>query len=144
MIDKGLVRSILLYGAILAVAAVALQWLELQFLARTYPLEIYVGLIAVGFLALGAWAGARLFRKAGPAGPGFVRNDQVIVTLGLSNRELEVLDRLAAGRSNKEIATELNVSPNTVKTHVSRLYEKLEASRRTEAILKARQLGILP
>ncbi len=144
MNDKGLVRSILLYGAIMAVAAVALQWLEFQFLARTYPLEIYVGLIAVGFLALGAWAGARLFRKAGPAAPGFVRNDPVIVTLGLSNREMEVLERLAAGRSNKEIAAELNVSPNTVKTHVSRLFEKLEASRRTEAILKARQLGILP
>lgn len=138
------VRTILGYGALLAVAVVALQWLEFQFLARAHPFEIYVGMVALAFLGIGVWAGARLFRRPA-ASPGvFERNDRAIGALGISARELEVLERLAAGRSNKEIAAELGVSPNTVKTHLARVYEKLEASRRTEALLKARELGILP
>jgi ATP/maltotriose-dependent transcriptional regulator MalT len=83
----------------------------------------------------------RLFRRP-PAAP-FEPNLKVRETLGISDRELEVLARLAAGRSNKEIANELNVSPNTIKTHVANLFEKLEAKRRTEAISRARELGIL-
>ncbi|HEX8402176.1 MAG TPA: LuxR C-terminal-related transcriptional regulator [Allosphingosinicella sp.] len=55
-----------------------------------------------------------------------------------------MLHEIAAGRSNKEIAIELKVSPNTVKTHVARLFEKLGARRRTEAINKARALGLVP
>jgi len=144
MIRWRLVRTVLGYGALLAAAAVILQWLEFQYLARAYPAEIYVGLVALGFLGLGVWAGARLFRKPGRDGTGFQRNDQAIGAIGLSARELEVLERLAGGRSNKEIASELGVSTNTVKTHLARVYEKLEASRRTEALLKARELGILP
>jgi ATP/maltotriose-dependent transcriptional regulator MalT len=72
-----------------------------------------------------------------------VRNSRVVETLGISPRELEVLDLLAAGRSNKEIARRLDVSPNTVKTHLANLYEKLEVKRRTEAILRARELGMI-
>ena len=73
----------------------------------------------------------------------FTPNEQVRGTLGISDREFEVLELLAAGRSNKEIAAALNVSPNTVKTHVAKLYSKLEVTRRTEAILRARELGML-
>lgn len=144
MARKELVRTVLLYGGVLAAAAVGLQWLEFQFLARAYSGEIYVAVVALGFLGLGAWAGAKLFRRPAPDDAGFRRNDAAVGAIGLSARELEVLERLAAGRSNKEIAAELSVSPNTVKTHLARVYEKLEASRRTEALVKARQLGILP
>ena len=144
MARKEAVRTVLLHGGILAAAAVGLQWIEFQFLARTYPAEIYIGLVAAAFLGLGAWAGARLFRRPAASPGSFQRNDRAVGALGISPRELEVLDCLAAGRSNKEIAAELSVSPNTVKTHLARVYEKLEASRRTEAMLKARELGILP
>lgn len=135
-------RTILIFGAILAAAAFALQWLEYQVLARTHPGELYIVLLAAGFMALGVWAGARLVARR-PAGEEFVVNAAVKQTLGISEREFEVLELLAAGRSNKEIASELNVSPNTVKTHVAKLYGKLEVTRRTEAIVRARELGML-
>ncbi len=137
-----LLKIVLIYGALLAVGVALLQWLEFNYLARTHSVELYVGLLAVGFMALGVWVGARLFRRA-PASPAFEPNTRARQTLGISERELEVLELLAAGRSNKEISSRLNVSPNTVKTHVSKLYEKLEVRRRTEAILKARELGMI-
>ncbi len=137
-----MLRTVVIYGLILATAALVLQWLEYKMLAQTHPLEIYFGLFALGFMALGVWAGAKLFRKPATAAP-FAVNATVIETLGISGRELEVLELLASGRSNKEISAKLNVSPNTVKTHVARLYEKLEVKRRTEAILKARELGMI-
>jgi ATP/maltotriose-dependent transcriptional regulator MalT len=84
----------------------------------------------------------RLMAPARPAA--FDGNPQALATLGISPRELTVLKSLAAGRSDKEIARELNVSPHTVKTHVRRLFEKLEAKRRTDAVNRARELGILP
>jgi ATP/maltotriose-dependent transcriptional regulator MalT len=108
---------------------------------RTHATETYVVLVAAGFLALGIWAGSRLFRRPPPAG--FVENTRVQETLGISGRELEVLKLLAAGQSNKEIARQLELSPNTVKTHIARLFEKLQARRRTEAMVRARELGIL-
>jgi DNA-binding CsgD family transcriptional regulator len=126
---------------LLAAGAFGLQWLEFQFVVRTHATETYLVLIALAFLGLGVWVGARLFRRP-PAGP-FEPNLKVRETLGVSDREFEVLTLLAEGRSNKEIANQLNVSPNTVKTHVARLFEKLEASRRTEAILRARELGMI-
>ena len=134
-------RLIVVYGAILASASLGLRWLEYQYLVRTYPAEVYVALVALTFLGLGVWAGARLFWRAPPAP--FEPNRRVQQTLGISERELEVLGLLAAGHSNKEIARRLDVSPNTVKTHVAKLYEKLEAKRRTEAILRARELGMI-
>lgn len=137
-----LIRTILLYGLALAAGLAVLQWMELQMLARTHPFELYAFFLAAGFMALGVWAGARLFRRA-PAGQAFEPNTRAQETLGISERELEVLQLLASGKSNKEISASLNVSPNTVKTHVSKLFEKLEAGRRTEAILKARELGII-
>ena len=120
----------------------ALQWLEYRFVARAYAAEFYIALIAAGFLGLGVWVGSRLVRVR-PAGA-FEPNLLAQRSLGITDREYEILRQLAAGRSNKEIAQRLNVSPNTVKTHLARLYEKLQAARRTEAILRARELGLLP
>jgi DNA-binding NarL/FixJ family response regulator len=137
-----MLRTILVYGAILAVGTFVLEWLEFRLLVRTHAVEAYVVLVAAAFMGLGVWLGARLFRRA-PAAP-FVPNTRAQETLGISSRELEVLELLAAGRSNKEIARRLDVSPNTVKTHVTKLFAKLEARRRTEAILRARELGMIP
>lgn len=134
------VRLVAVYGAILAAASLLLRWLEYRYLVRTYSFEVYVALVALAFLGLGVWAGARLFRRTSAP---FTPNARVQQSLGISSRELEVLQLLAAGRSNKEIARELRVSPNTVKTHVSSLYEKLEVKRRTEAIRRARELGMI-
>jgi DNA-binding CsgD family transcriptional regulator len=132
-------RRIALYGGALAAGTALLQWLDWRRTALLDSGALYGFLLATGFLALGLWAGHRLSRPFPlPAG-----NPAATAALGLSNRELEVLHALAAGQSNKEIARTLAVSPNTVKTHVSRVYEKLEARRRTEAVMKARELGIL-
>ncbi len=135
-------KRVVYYGVLLAVGTLALQWLDYQRLARVHSGDIYVFLIAVAFLTLGVVIGKRVF--AGPAGPAFDGNPKALASLGISERELAVLHQLAAGRSNKEIAAQLHVSPNTVKTHVARLFEKLEAKRRTDAIRKARELGIVP
>ena len=136
-----MLRTILIYGVLLAAGAFGLQWLEFEFVVRTHTTETYLVLIAIAFMGLGVWVGARLFRRP-PAAP-FQSNTRVRETLGVSDREYEVLELLASGQSNKEIARQLDVSPNTVKTHVANLFDKLEAKRRTEAILRARELGIL-
>lgn len=138
-----MVRTVLFYGAVLALGAVALQWLEYQVWARSHASEIYIALIATGFMALGIWVGARLFRGR-PQAADFEPNIQAKASLGITEREYEVLGLLAAGRSNKEIAGRLKLSPNTVKTHIARLFEKLEAGRRTQAIARARELGLIP
>jgi DNA-binding CsgD family transcriptional regulator len=135
-------KQVAFYGAFLAVGTLVLDWLDYQWLARAHSGDIYVFLIAAGFLALGVFVGMRAF--AAPALEPFDGNPQAQASLGISPRELAVLKELAAGRSNKEIATRLNVSPNTVKTHVARLFEKLGARRRTDAINRARELGIVP
>lgn len=136
-----MLRTILIYGALLAAATLALQWVEFRFLVMSHAMEIYVALVAMIFLALGVWAGVRLYHRA-PA-TSFEPNKAAQETLRISARELEVLELLAAGRSNKEIANRLEVSPNTIKTHIAKLFEKLEVSRRTEAILRARELGMI-
>ncbi len=138
-----MMRTVLLYGTALALGAVALQWLEYQVWARAHPSEIYIALIASGFLGLGVWVGARLFAPRAKAGL-FETNTRALASLGITAREHEVLALLAAGRSNKEIAGQLHLSPHTVKTHIARLYGKLEAARRTEAVLRARELGLIP
>ena len=132
---------VLLYGAALALGVLALEWVDYKRMARTRSTDLAVGLVAVGFLALGLFAGWRLFGRQPPRAEG---NPAAVATLGISRRQLEVLRTLAAGQTNKEIARTLDVSPNTVKTHVARLYEKLDARRRTDAVARARSLGILP
>lgn len=137
-----MLRTILIYGALLAAGTFALEWLQFRLLVRTHAAETYVALVAAAFLGLGVWLGAKLFRRS-PAEP-FTPNTLAQESLGISGRELEVLTLLAAGQSNKEIARRLEVSPNTVKTHVTKLFAKLEARRRTEAIMRARELGMIP
>jgi len=132
-----------IYAVLLAAGALALQWLDYQRLARAHSSDIYVFLIAAAFLALGIYIGARVIGRA-PAPAAFDGNPKAQTALGISERELTVLREIAAGHSNKEIAARLNVSPNTVKTHAARLFEKLGAKRRTDAINKARELGIVP
>lgn len=136
-------RPLLFYGALLAAGALALTWLDYLRFARTFPGEFQIVLIAIGFLALGVWVGARVFAGR-PELPAFDGNPEAQRTLGLSAREMDVLALIADGLSNKEIAMRLNVSLNTVKTHVARVLEKLEVSRRTAALARARELGLLP
>lgn len=135
-------RTILPYALALVVAAVALESLKFRYATAALSTELYVFLLALGFIALGLWAGHKLTPR--PAGPGFRRNDAAIRSLGLTPRECEILERLAAGESNKEMARSLGISPNTVKTHLARLYEKLEVARRVQAIEKARSLSLIP
>ncbi|HEY1614379.1 MAG TPA: response regulator transcription factor [Rhizomicrobium sp.] len=137
-------KRVISYGVFLAAGTFALQWLDYQRLARAHSGDIYIFLIATGFLALGIYVGARLFAAPKSAAGGFDGNPKARAALGISAREFTVLGELAAGHSNKEIAKRLNVSPNTVKTHVAQVYEKLGARRRTEAVNKARELGIVP
>ena len=137
-----MIRQAALYGGLLAAWALALTWLDYQHLVLLQSDAVYVGLIGAVFLALGAYVGATALRpsssNASPDG-----NERAQIALGISAREMDVLHELAAGRSTKEIAQRLNVSPNTVKTHISRLFEKLGAKRRTDAICRARELGLV-
>ncbi|MEM7248162.1 MAG: response regulator transcription factor [Acidobacteriota bacterium] len=142
MVDASLKRSIVLYGVAIALAAGLLQWLDVRHHFRLLSTELYILVIAAGFTALGIWMGHRLTRRPAPAA--FEKNAEALSYLGISEREHEVLELLADGHSNGEIAKQLHVSPNTVKTHLSRLYEKLEVSRRTQAVSKARSLRLIP
>ncbi len=136
-------RSIIVYGAGLAAAAFALEWLEYRYVARAFAAEAYIAIIALLFAGAGLWAGARLFSRVDAAGA-FAKNEAALKALGVTAREYETLELLAEGLANKEIARALGVSPNTVKTHLARLYEKLGARRRTEALAKARALCLIP
>jgi DNA-binding CsgD family transcriptional regulator len=135
-------RFVILYALGLALAAAALQWIEYRYLARSFSTEIYIVLIALGFASLGLWAGRKLTPR--PSNGPFERNQAAIRSLGLTQRECEILERLASGGSNKELARALGISPNTVKTHVARVYEKLEVQKRVQAIEKARDLSLIP
>lgn len=135
-------RRVILYAIALALAVAGLEWLEYRYVTRAFSTEIYIFLLAAGFAGLGLWAGHRLTRRRTPST--FERNDAAIRSLGLSPRECEILEHLASGRSTKEMARELGISPNTVKTHISRVYEKLEVRRRIQAIDKARELALIP
>ena len=135
-------RTVIFYALALAASVASLEWLEYRYVTRAFSTEIYIALLAAGFVALGIWAGRRMTPR--PAQSPFKRNDAAIRSLGLTERECEILTRLASGQSNKELARELGISPNTVKTHVSRVYEKLDVQRRVSAIEKARSLALIP
>ena len=136
------VGTVAAYGALLGSGAVALQWLDYQRLTRERPEDIHLVLVAAAFPALGVFVGARALRTPRPVS--FDGNPAARAALGISKREMTVLGALAAGKSTKGIASQLFVSPNTVKTHVARLFEKLGARRGTDAIARARELGLLP
>lgn len=144
-----------LYGISLAVLLFILKWLQFRFVIIDHALEVYIGAIALIFTALGIWLALKLAR---PKIQTIVVEKEVYITptrditaneaelakLGLSKRELEVLQLIAEGLSNQEIAARLFVSLNTVKTHSSRIFEKLDVKRRTQAIEKAKRLNLIP
>lgn len=127
------------WGLALAAGTLLLAWADWQRMARTHTGDVALLLVAGLFLGLGLWLGFAVWNRPVPP-PG---NPAAVASLGLTPREVEVLGLLAAGQANKEIARALGVSPNTVKTHLARLYEKLGAASRTEAIAQGRALGIL-
>ena len=127
-------------GALIA----ALRFMEYDMLVRDHAIELYGGMIALIFTALGIWLGLKLTSKKPESHAGApVHIDDKLKELGISRREYEILTLIAEGRSTREISEELFVSSNTVKTHASRLYVKLDARRRTQAVQNARMLGIL-
>jgi DNA-binding CsgD family transcriptional regulator len=144
-------KTILIYGILGGVLIVALKLVEYRFLVLEHSLEIYGGIVAVVFAALGIWLGLKLtrtretvvVREVAVSGP-FMRNDERLAQLGITPRELEILEAMAAGLSNREIAERLFVSENTVKTHAARLFDKLSAKRRTQAVQRAKEAGLIP
>ena len=138
-------RTVILYGLALASLVFLLKYFEYRLIVRDLSIEFYVGLVAIVFTGLGIWAGLRLTRRqVVTIGPEFILNQAELVQLGISKREHEVLALMAQRLSNQEIADKLFVSLNTVKTHSSNLFVKLNASRRTQAIQKAKELRLIP
>jgi ATP/maltotriose-dependent transcriptional regulator MalT len=146
-------RPILIYGLLGGVLIAALKLIEYRFLVIEHSVEIYGGLIAAVFAVVGIWLGLKLTRKKEviierevlvPAGQPFSLNQQKLAQLGITKRELEILGLIATGLSNREIAEKLFVSENTVKTHSSRLFDKLSAKRRTQAVQLGKEMGLIP
>ena len=129
----------------MAVLIGILKFVEYRYFVHDIPLEFYVGTVAVLFTALGIWAGLRLTRpKIVETGTPSRLDEANLRNLGISKREYEVLELIAQGLSNQEIADQLFVSTSTVKTHVSNVLAKLDARRRTQAIQRAKELRIIP
>ena len=138
-------KTILLYGLSLAALVAILKFVEYRLFVRDLSMEFYVGVVAVLFTTLGVWVGLRLTRKKVIVLPADFTLDQgALDRLALSKREFEVLVLISGGLSNQEIADKLFVSVNTIKTHSSNLFQKLDVSRRTQAIQRAKELRIIP
>jgi DNA-binding CsgD family transcriptional regulator len=148
-------RIVLLYGLLGGLLITLLKLVEYRYLVIGHSLELYGGVVALVFAVLGIWLGQKLTRervvdrevrvevpvvRSGP----FVRDSSRVEALGLTPRELDILDAVAAGLSNREIAERLFVSENTVKTHAARLFSKLSARRRTQAVQLAKEAGLIP
>ena len=137
-------KTIIIYGFAMAALVGLLKLVEYKYLIRDIPLEFYIGLVALLFTALGIWAGLRLTRpRVIDLSAPFEINEANLQKLGISKREYEVLELISRGHSNQEIADKLFVSTSTVKTHVAKLFAKLDASRRTQAISRAKELHII-
>jgi NarL family two-component system response regulator LiaR len=147
-------RSALIYGASLAALLFVMKWLEWRFLIADYAVEIYAGALSIIFTSLGIWLAVKLMRPKTNTvfvekeviikTNDFILDEQELARLGLSKRELEVLQLMAEGMSNHQIAERLFVSLNTIKTHSARVFEKLEVQRRTQAVDKAKKLRLIP
>lgn len=144
-------RQILIYGLVGGLLIVLLKWTEYRFLVVEHSVEIYGGLTAAIFAVLGIWLGLRLTRPkivfkevSVPAQGHFVPNESKREDLGITPREIEILELIAKGLSNREIAQKLFVSENTVKTHSSRVFDKLGAKRRTQAVQLGKEFGLIP
>lgn len=133
-------RTIILWSLVLAAGAFVLQWLQYQYLVRLFSEQIYIAVVGTAFAAGGVWAGWKLTSRPVP----FAQNDAARASLGLTGQEMKVLEKLAEGQSNKEIARTLGLSPNTVKTHIANLFAKLGVVRRSQAVAKARGLHLIP
>jgi len=147
------VRRVILYGLAGGLLLALLKFVEYQYFVRTYPSEIYGGLVAVIFSAAGIYFGLHWARSREvvvikeirvPAGEPFVLDAEKLKALGITPREHEILGLIAEGLSNREIGERLFVAENTVKTHSSRLFDKLGVNRRVQAVLKGRELGLIP
>ena len=143
----------MIYGLCGGVLIVVLKLLEFRFIIVEHSIEIYGGLIALLFATLGIWLGLKLTKKKEvlivkevpvPALQPFTLNERRLKDLGITRRELEILELIAQGMSNREIADKLFVSENTVKTHSSRLFDKLGARRRTQAVQIGKESGLIP
>lgn len=146
-------KHILLYGLCGGLLILVLKIVEYRFLVVEHSVEIYGGLIALFFASLGVWLGLKLTGKKEvivfkeipvPAAGPFTPNEGILRELGITPRELEILQLIANGLSNREIAEKLFVSENTVKTHSSRLFDKLSAKRRTQAVQIGKELRLIP
>lgn len=151
-------RHVLIYGLIGGILIAILKWTEYRFLVIEHSLEIYGGLTAVTFTVLGIWFGLKLTATKErvvvkevlvPASverveEPFVPDQSKREDLGITRREFEILELIAQGMSNREIAAKLYVSENTVKTHSSRVFDKLGAKRRTQAVQLGKEFGLLP
>jgi DNA-binding CsgD family transcriptional regulator len=155
------IKNILLYAAAMAAIILLLQWMQFKLLVIDHATEIYITGIAVIFTLIGVWLAKKLTRPKTiviketeviekeitvyrTAEEPFIPDTKMMGRLGISQREVEVLQLMAAGATNQEIANQLFVSLNTIKTHTSRLFEKLDVKRRTQAIEKAKRLNIIP
>ena len=145
-------KHILIYGLCGGILIVVLKLIEYRFLVLEHSVEIYGGLVAVIFAALGIWLGLKLTKKKETvvvkeirvAAQPFSVNETRLRELGITRREREILELIAMGLSNREIAEKLFVSENTIKTHSSRLFDKLSAKRRTQAVQIGKELGLIP
>lgn len=146
-------RHILIYGLVGGLLVALLKWSEYRFLVVEHSLEIYGGFVAAIFASVGIWLGLKLTRPKEtvvvkevpvPAEGPFHLNEKKLSELEITGRELEILQLIAQGLSNQEIAEKLFVSVNTVKTHSSRLFDKLGARRRTQAVQLGKDFGLLP
>ena len=151
MSKKQTLVHVLIYGLSGGVLIAVLRFLEVRFLILEHSVEIYGGLIAALFSGIGIWLGLKLTRKKEvvvvkevPASQPFALNEERLKDLGITKRELEILELIARGMSNREIAEKLFVSENTVKTHSSRLFDKLSAKRRTQAVQIGKEMGLIP
>jgi len=157
-------RHVLIFGVVGGLLIAILQYTEYRFVVIEHSVELYSALVAILFAAFGIWLGLRITRRreiiretvvvkevlvhaeapsASNSVP-FTPNTAKQETLGITARELEILTLVARGLSNREIATELFVSENTVKTHCARAFDKLGAARRTQAVQRGKELGLLP
>lgn len=148
-------KLVILYGGALAAILLLLKWLEFRFVIMDHSFEVYIGVIALIFTSLGIWLALKLAKPktetiivekevyiTKPAA-GFIPDEKLLQQSGISRREWEVLSLMSEGLSNQEIAERLFLSLNTIKTHSSNLFEKLDVKRRTQAIEKGKRLGLL-
>jgi len=148
-----MLRHVLIFGLVGGALVLLLKLTEYRLLVIEHSFELYAGLIAAIFAAFGIWLGVRLntsrqkiitVEVPQPIDQTFTINGKKRDELGITPRELEILELVAAGMSNREIAGKLFVSENTVKTHCARAFDKLGAKRRTQAVQLGKELGLIP